>query len=97
VLNPLGRTPGSKDFISRAFLTDLQAAWVRHGPKVLDWLARKDRRTFAMLAAAMVPKDFRIDETQRVYVIRDTPLSVEEWQLKHAGGVPIPEPDEPTH
>src|SRR6266566_8000272 len=42
VLNPRGRTPGSKDAISRAFVEDLHEAWLKHGKKVLDWLARKD-------------------------------------------------------
>ena len=35
-------------------------------------------------------QDGAICETQRIYIIRDTPLTPEEWQKEHAGDVPLP-------
>ena len=95
VLNPAGRTAGSKDRITRAFLTDLQALWEDQGPAILKRVAKKSPQSILAAMVALVPKGRVVDETQRVYIISDRPLTPEEWNLKHAGGLPIPEPDEP--
>jgi Family of unknown function (DUF5681) len=97
--NPLGRPKGSRDKIAQAFLTDLLAVWEAHGRKVLERLAKKDPRTLAMICASLVPKTMEFDETRRVYVMRDTPLTPEEWAKKHnaTGPETLPNPGKPAH
>jgi hypothetical protein len=91
-LNWEGRGLGVKNHLSRAFLEDLKAIWETHGKKMLERLVKKDPRSLVQVMASLVPKEMVIDETQRVYVMRDTPLTVEEWEIKHAGGsLPIPD------
>jgi len=101
VLNPRGRTPGSKDRITRAFLADLEAAWEKHGPQVLARLAKKDPRSFVYAALALVPKAMEVDATRRIYRMRDTPLSPSEWRAKHEGvtiqDIPKPNGGETPH
>ena len=46
-------------------------------------------RSFVYAALALVPKQHVVDEPQRVYILRDRPLTVEEWQEEFAGGEPI--------
>jgi hypothetical protein len=89
VLNPLGRAPGSKDKISQAFLRDFFEVWERLGHQAIEKVAKKDPRSFVYAALALVPREHVVDEVQRIYIIRDTPLTAEEWQEKHAGGAPI--------
>ena len=89
--NPLGRNAGSKNAISHAFLTDLQALWEEQGPAILKRVAKKNPQAILAAMVALVPKGEAVDEAQRVYIIRDTPLTPEEWQQKHAGGAPLPE------
>jgi hypothetical protein len=78
-------------------LRDFQEAWQQHGREAVERLAKRDSRSFVYAALALVPKEMISEEPRRVYIIRDTPLSVQEWAEKHCGNVPIPEPDEPTH
>jgi hypothetical protein len=97
VLNPRGRTPGSKDRITQAFLTDLQALWEDHGPAILKRIAKKNPQAILAAMVALVPKAQVVDETRRIYRMRDTPLSPEEWKQKHAAGVPLPKTGETPH
>jgi hypothetical protein len=57
--------------------------WQEHGTKVLQWLAKKDRRALAQIMASLVPKSVEVDETRRIYRMREQPLSPEEWRAKH--------------
>jgi hypothetical protein len=88
VLNPRGRTPGSKDRIAQAFLTDLHDVWAKYGAKALEKLAKKDPRSFVYAALALVPKTTEIDGVRRIYRMRDHPLTVEEWSQKHGATGP---------
>jgi hypothetical protein len=60
-LNPRGRTPGSRDKISQAFLRDLQALWEEEGPAILKRLAKKDPRAIVAACVALVPKGVEVD------------------------------------
>jgi hypothetical protein len=44
----------------------------------------------------MVPKGLQVDSTRRIYRMRDTPYTTEEWAAKH-GATVEKKPDEPTH
>jgi hypothetical protein len=91
-INPAGKSLGTKNRIATAFLEDFHGEWKEGGREAIAKLRKKDPRSFVYAALALVPKEMIIDETQRVYVMRDTPLTVEEWEIKHAGGsLPIPD------
>jgi len=68
VLNPAGRTPGSKNRIAEAFLKDFQEAWQQHGREAIARLAKRDPRSFVYAALALVPKEMSTEETQRIYM-----------------------------
>jgi hypothetical protein len=68
VLNPLDRTPGSKNRIAEAFLKDFQEAWQQHGREAIARLAKRDPRSFVYAALALVPKEMSTEETQRIYM-----------------------------
>ena len=95
--NPLGRNAESKNAISHAFLTDLQALWEDQGPAILKRVAKKNPQAIVAAMAALVPKGQVANDTQRIYVIQDRPLTADEWAAKHCGNVPIPEPDGTPH
>jgi hypothetical protein len=63
--------------------------WEKHGPTVLNRLAKKDPRAFVYAPLALVPKALQVDETRRIYQIRETPLTPEEWEAKHCGSLNI--------
>jgi hypothetical protein len=87
--NVLGRNAGSKNAISHAFLKDLQALWEDQGPAILKRVAKRNPEALIRVMASLVPKEMAVDETQRVYIIRDEPLSAEEWQ-KEFSDEPMP-------
>ena len=60
--NPHGR-PRTR--LSDRFVQDLASAWEKHGPKILESLAKKDPRFFADLAARLVPKDVQVSLQQQ--------------------------------
>jgi hypothetical protein len=88
--NPLGRNAGSKNAISHAFLKDLQALWEDQGPAILKRVAKRNPEALIRVMATLVPKEMAVDETQRVYIIRDEPMSAEEWHKEFADGEPFP-------
>jgi hypothetical protein len=80
--NPTGRPVGVKNAISHAFLTDLQALWEHQGPAVLKRIAKKNPQAILAAMVSLVPKAQVVDETQRVYIIRDTPPAID-WRPQH--------------
>jgi hypothetical protein len=42
-------------------MRDIVAAWEKHGPAALEWLAKHDRVTFVRVAAAIVGRELAID------------------------------------
>jgi hypothetical protein len=70
-------------------LADLHALWGDQGSAILKRIAKKSPQSILAAMVALVPKTQDVDNIQRVYVMRDTPLTPEEWQEVHAGGAPI--------
>jgi hypothetical protein len=91
ILNPSGIGGSSKNVLSHQFLEDLREIWNEGGREALRKVMKKDPRSIILVVAGLVPKEMIVDETQRIYIIRDTPLTAEEWHAKHAGAVPIPD------
>lgn len=90
---PLPISPGRggvKHKLTTLFLSQLHQVWEKHGIKAIEKLAKNDPRSFVTIVAALVPKEQVIDETQRVYIIRDEPLTAEEWQAQFSDE-PMPE------
>lgn len=92
-----GRPAGSRDKLTQAFLRDLQAIWDEGGIEMLRRLEKTDPRSVVAACVALVPKSVEVDSTRRVYRMRETPLTPDEWQAKHSGGVPIPKQSETAH
>ena len=46
--------------LTEAFISDLSATWNRHGARVLEDMAKKDGRSFAHLAAKLIPQDVQL-------------------------------------
>lgn len=97
VLNPLGRPIGSRNKLTEAFLKDLHEIWEEGGIEMLRYLGKNDPRSIVAACVALVPKSIEVDATQRIYQVRETPLTPDEWAAKHSGGVPIPKQSETAH
>jgi hypothetical protein len=70
-----GRIKGSRNLISEAFLKDLAAEWEASGPAALKVMAKTDCSGFVKVAAALLPKEFTIDDN-RLKDISDDELEI---------------------
>jgi hypothetical protein len=61
--NPQGRPKGSKNLISEDFLADFHEAWQKHGPAALERMIAERPSEFVRTAAALVPKDLNLQQT----------------------------------
>jgi hypothetical protein len=68
--------------LSEAFLADFCEVWAKHGRAALEKVATKNPCDFVRAAVALVPKKIE-GESNAIYVIRDTPLTVEEWEAEY--------------
>ena len=60
--NPNGRPKSVKNLINENFLRDLLNSWEKSGVKALEKLADKDVSSYVRIVAALVPKEFVINE-----------------------------------
>lgn len=59
--NPRGRPKGSRNKINEAFLRDFYEAWEAFGRPALMATAWTDPAAFVKVAAALLPKEFKIE------------------------------------
>ena len=59
--NPAGRPKGARNKLSETFLEDTHAAWLEHGPKALDRLAKEDPAAFVKVVASLMPRDLSVN------------------------------------
>jgi hypothetical protein len=59
--NPGGKPVGARNRLRGDFMRDIVAAWERHGPACLAWLALNDPVNFVRVAAAIVGRELTID------------------------------------
>ncbi|WP_315806567.1 MULTISPECIES: hypothetical protein [unclassified Bradyrhizobium] len=52
-----GRKPGSRNKLSEAFLSDVEASWRQHGAEVLDRVARDEPGTYLRAIVALMPRE----------------------------------------
>jgi hypothetical protein len=52
--------------LTEQFVSDLSATWSRHGSRILEDMARKDGRSFAHLAAKLIPQDVTLSVQARL-------------------------------
>lgn len=58
--NVKGRPKGTRDTLTKDFISDLSNAWKKDGAKVLAKLVKTDPATFAKLAAQLIPKEHKV-------------------------------------
>src|SRR5215831_4699163 len=89
-----GRIKGSRNKISEAFLHDLAAEWETSGPAALKIMAREEPGNFVKVVAALLPKEFTIEDN-RLAELSDDELEILINELRgririaiveHAGG-----------
>jgi hypothetical protein len=56
-----GRKVGSRNRFSEAYIQDLHACWEKHGPDVLERVARDEPGTLLKVAAMLMPKDIAVN------------------------------------
>lgn len=59
-LNPHGRPLGARTKLSDAFLTDMLAAWQRHGTQAIETFVQDRPQDFVKLVATILPRHFNI-------------------------------------
>ena len=84
--NPLGRPKGSRNAFSAAFVGDLQASWVQHGPGVLEKVAAQDPGRYLGICDSIIPKDVALTVEQRL----PGPLSPQDMEIFQAIRQAIP-------
>lgn len=52
-----GRKPGSRNKLSEAFLSDVEASWRQHGAEVLDRVARDEPGVYLRAIVALMPRE----------------------------------------
>jgi hypothetical protein len=62
--NPNGRPARAR--LTEQFVSDLSTTWAKHGSRILEDMARKDGRSFAHLAAKLVPQDVSLTLQERL-------------------------------
>jgi len=59
--NPKGRKKGSRNKITKAYLTALRKDFEKHGIATLEKVREKDPKTYMKLVADLVPKEIDLD------------------------------------
>ena len=59
--NPAGRPKGSKNALSEAFLTDLQADWEINGAVSVIKMRDEDNTQYVKMVASLLPKDYNLN------------------------------------
>ena len=74
--NPSGKVVGTRNRFSEAFVSDVSAAWAKHGEQILEKMATEEPARFAELAARLIPRDLQVSLQTR------TPggLEPDDWQ-----------------
>jgi hypothetical protein len=62
--------------LTEQFVSDLSATWAKHGARILEDMARKDGRSFAHLAAKLIPQDVSLSISARL----PGDLPPDDWQ-----------------
>ena len=83
--NPAGRTKGSRNKLSDAFLEDLLAAWEANGKTAIESVIRDRPQDFLKVVASILPKEIIAEATHRyVALLPEQPDTVEQWQRLHS-------------
>jgi hypothetical protein len=61
-----GRRPGSRQKLASDFVSDLHAAWERHGVAALEATAQLEPAKFVQIVANVLPRDIQVDVDLRV-------------------------------
>ena len=74
--NPLGRPIGTRNRFSEKFVSDIAAAWDRHGGSVIERMVRNEPARFAELCGRLIPKDVQVSLSTRM----PGNLEPDDWQ-----------------
>jgi hypothetical protein len=74
--NPAGRSVGTRNRFSEAFISDVSATWAKHGERILERMARKEPARFAELCGRLIPRDVHVSLQTRL----PGGLEPEDWQ-----------------
>jgi hypothetical protein len=72
--NPNGRPARTR--LTEAFVADFADSWGKHGPRVLDELARKQPQAYTALAVKMVPQNVIVDLQARSGALDEADLAI---------------------
>ncbi len=61
VRNPKGRTKGTRNKFSEAFMQDILTDWQKGGSEAIERVRITDPSTYLRVAASIIPKDFNIN------------------------------------
>ena len=56
--NPKGRPKGARSKFSEAFLNDIYADWLEHGPAVIEAVRQTKPEVYLKVVASLVPRQF---------------------------------------
>jgi hypothetical protein len=72
--NPAGRPKGSRNKLSEDFFRDFCALWEEHGFNALEWMAKRNRPAFAVMAASLLPKSTEVSGPQSGPIVIEQPV-----------------------
>lgn len=75
-----GRTKGSRNKLSEAFLSDLHRAWLRHGRKVLDKCATTAPEVFLRACVTALPKAIDVETTATLVTRSELAIEVNDFR-----------------
>lgn len=61
LLNPKGRTKGSRNRFAEAFVNDFLNDWEQHGSETIGRVREEDPSTYVRVGVSIIPKDFNIN------------------------------------
>ena len=67
--NPLGRPIGTRNRFSEKFVSDIAAAWDKHGGSVIERMVRNEPARFAELCGRLIPKDVQVSSLRECRAI----------------------------
>lgn len=59
--NPAGRPKGSRNKLGEAFLSDMQADWVKHGSKAIEKVREEKPDAYLKVVASILPRDLNVN------------------------------------
>lgn len=63
VLNPRGRTKGSRNVFAEKFIKDFLNDWDQHGPEAVERCREEKPTEYVRIGATLLPKDFHLKMT----------------------------------